>query len=176
MNFKLDKSIEILERIPEVLKTLLWELADAWVRADEGENTWSAFDIVGHLIHCEKVDWVPRMNIILGNTADKTFEPLDRFAQFRDSEGKTMHDLLDEFTALRAKNTAYLKSLHLTENELMATGLHPAFGEVTLRQLLAAWITHDLSHLAQISRVMAKHYLRDVGPWVAYMGILKDRT
>ena len=176
MNFELNTSIEILERTPQVLKTLLWNLPAAWIHADEGEHTWNAFDVVGHLIHCEKADWVPRINIILSNATAKTFEPLDRFAQLRDSKGKTMEDLLTEFAQWRTKNIAHVSALNLSGKELMATGTHPDFGEVTLMQLLAAWVTHDLGHLAQISRVMAKHYTQDVGPWHAYISILKERT
>lgn len=176
MNFNLNTSIEILERTPKVMKALLWALSDEWVKANEGENTWNAFDIIGHLIHCENTDWIPRMDLILSKKEDKTFAPFDRFAQFHNSKRKTMHDLLEEFDALRAKNITYLKSLNLTENEFVMTGNHPALGEVTLKQLLATWTTHDFTHLAQISRVMAKHYTQDVGPWHEFINVLKDRT
>ena len=176
MNFDLDNAIEILERTPRVMKTLLLELSEVWTNANEGENTWSAFDVVGHLIHGERTDWIPRLNLILSDKPDKTFVPFDRFAQFRDSEGKTMRNLLDTFTALRAKNIARLKSLQLTGAELALKGRHPGLGEVSVQQLLAAWVTHDLGHLAQIARVMAKHYTADVGPWHEYLTILKERS
>ena len=175
MNFNLNKSIEILTCIPKAMKTLLWDLSDEWIHANEGENTWSPYDVIGHLIHGEQTDWVPRMNIILSNKEDKTFEPFDRFAQFHNSKGKSIHYLLEEFTQLRSENLDYLKSLNLTEKELALKGTHPALGKVTLKQLLATWVAHDLGHLAQISRVMAKHYTRDVGPWYEYINILKNK-
>ena len=173
MNFNLDKAIEILARTPEVLKTLLWELSKEWTIANEGKDTWSAYDVTGHLIHGENTDWIPRMKLILSNAQDKTFVPFDRFAQFKNSKGKTLHELLNEFTALRAANLAYLRSVQLTETQLALKGTHPELGEVTLKQLLATWTIHDLGHLAQISRVMAKRYTQDVGPWDAYITILK---
>lgn len=176
MNFDLDNAIEILARTPKVLNTLLWDLSEEWTNANEGENTWSAFDIIGHLIHGENTDWVPRINIILSDKKKKTFASFNRFAQFRASEGKTLRDLLLEFERLRTGNIAYVRSLQLVETDLVLTGIHPEFGEVTLRQLLAAWVTHDLGHLAQIARVMAKRYTKDVGPWYEYLTILKDRS
>ena len=175
MNFDLDKAIEILERTPKIMRAFLLDLSDDWIRINEGESTWTAYDVMGHLIHGEKTDWIPRTNMILSDKKNKTFEAFNRFAHFRTSKGKSMRDLLEEFEALRTKNIAHLKSLRLTEKEFALTGMHPALGEVTLKQLLAAWVTHDLGHLAQISRVMAKHYTEDVGPWYKYINILKDR-
>ncbi len=173
MNFSLSKSIEILERTPNVLTALLQNLSDDWTSSNEGGETWNAYDIIGHLIHGEKTDWIPRMEIILSNKQDKTFEAFDRFAQFENSKGKSLTQLLDEFKHLRHQNMELLYAKKLTENDLEATGIHPAFGEVTLSQLLSAWTVHDLNHIAQIARVLAKHYKTDVGPWVQYLKILQ---
>jgi hypothetical protein len=174
MNFTIDKSIEILERTPEVLHLLLSGLSADWITANEGENTWNPYDIIGHLIHGEKTDWIVRARLILSNQENKTFVPFDRFAQFENSKGKSLTELLDEFKALRIKNIAALKSMHIDDNTLNQKGIHPDFGEVTLRQLLATWVVHDLDHIAQISRVMAKHYNEDVGPWIEYLKILRQ--
>ena len=172
MDFTNSKAFEILERTPHILKIYLENLSDDWVFCDEGGETWSAFDIVGHLIHCENTDWVTRLKIILSDSENKTFEPFDRFAQFENSKGKTLEYLLEEFQQLRAKNLDYLKSLELSDNDLSLKGNHPELGEVTAKQLLATWVTHDLGHIAQISRVMAKQYKNEVGPWVEYISIL----
>ncbi|MCK5401952.1 MAG: DinB family protein [Flavobacteriaceae bacterium] len=172
MNYNIDQALEILEQTPNTLKQFLSNLSEEWIFCNEGEETWSAFDVVGHLIHCENTDWIPRLNIILSAKDDKTFEPFDRFAQFEDSKGKSMLDLLNEFEYLRIKNLDYLRSLNLTEKELSLIGNHPSLGEVTVKQLLATWATHDLGHIAQISRVMAKQYKDEVGPWVEYLSIL----
>ena len=173
MNFKIDKTIEILERTPEILIVMLQGISPEWTTNNEGGETWNAYDIIGHLIHGEKTDWIPRMEIILSSKQDKTFVPFDRFAQFENSKGKSLAQLLAEFKTLRQKNMELLHSKKLTENDLTATGIHPAFGEVTLAQLLSAWTVHDLNHIAQISRVMAKHYKVDTGPWVEYLSILQ---
>ena len=172
MEYRLDKALEILERTPETLFTLLSDLSDEWTFCNEGENTWSAFDIVGHLIHGEKTDWISRLDIILSDREDKTFEPFDRFAQFESSEGKTMAQLLDEFKKHRAKNLVYLKSLNISEGQYNLKAIHPALGEVSMKQLLATWVVHDLGHIAQIARVMAKQFKDEVGPWVEYMSVL----
>lgn len=171
-NFSLSRSVEILERTPDVLTALLKNISSDWTAVNEGGETWSAYDIVGHLIHGEKTDWIPRAKIILSEKTERTFEPFDRFAQFEESNGKSMTMLLNEFKELRQQNIVYLKSVEVTEKELNLTGTHPVFGEVTLTQLLSTWVVHDLNHLAQISRVMAKQYKEDVGPWVAYLKIL----
>lgn len=173
-NFSLPHSIQILERTPAIVDGMLRGLDGSWISAKEGPDTWSPFDVIGHLIHGEKTDWIPRMNVILSAKADKTFEPFDRFAQYRESEGKTMNDLLNEFTQLRRGNLAALEQAQLTEADLDRTGTHPALGQVTLRNLLATWVVHDLNHIVQISRVMAKLYTKEVGPWVAYLGVLKS--
>ena len=173
MNFSLSKSIEILERTPEVLTVILQNLSNEWTSNNEGGETWSVYDIVGHLIHGELTDWTPRMEIILSEKTDKTFTPFDRFAQFEKSKGKTLIYLLDEFKSLRLENINLLKSKELTNRDLERTGVHPAFGEITLSQLLSTWTVHDLNHIAQISRVMAKQYKAEVGPWAAYLRILQ---
>ncbi len=173
MNFTIEKSIDILERTPEVLNTMLRHISDDWTSHNEGGETWSVFDIIGHLIHGEKTDWMPRTEIILSAKTDKTFEPYDRFAQFEASKGKTLTQLLDEFIAVRKESLALLRSKKLTAQNLEEKGIHPAFGEVTLSQLLSTWAVHDLNHIAQITRVMAYQYKAYVGPWTAYLRILK---
>ncbi len=173
MQFDLHKTIAILERTPIVLKTLLSGIPDEWTLSNEGPETWSAYDVVGHLIHGEKTDWIPRMEIILSKNPDKHFTPYDRFAQFIESKGKTMQQLHDEFAVLRIQNIETLCQATITEADLNKTGIHPAFGAVTLAQLLATWTAHDLNHIAQIARVMAKQYKDATGPWVAYLKILQ---
>ena len=175
MKFKLDDSIEILERTPSVITQMLTGLSEAWTSKNEGPETWSPYDIVGHLIHGEKTDWIPRMEIILSDRADKTFVPFDRFAQFEDSKGKSLQDLLLEFAELREMNLASLQLRNLKSEDLQKTGMHPELGPARLSELLASWVAHDLNHIAQISRVLAYQYKDEVGPWKAYMGILKDR-
>jgi len=172
MEFHLSKSIEILDRTPKVLTQLLEGLSDEWIYNNEGGESWSPYDIIGHLIHGEKTDWITRTEIILSDGTEKTFAPFDRFAQFEASKGKTISILLEEFQALRQSNLTALKSKNITSNDLKKTGIHPAFGEVTLKNLLACWVAHDLGHLAQISRVMAKQYKEEVGPWLEYLPIL----
>ena len=173
MQFNLDQSIEILGQTPLVLENLLIGLSEEWIQNNEGAETWSPYNIVGHLIHGEKTDWIPRVVIILSPNADKSFELFDRFAQFRESEGKTLKQLLDEFKILRKQNIQHLRSMEITEADLTKVGKHPTFGAVTLKQLIATWMVHDLNHISQICRVMAKQYKDEVGPWSAYLGILK---
>lgn len=173
MNFELEKTIEILERTPAALQKLLEGLSPEWTQTNEGPDTWSAYDVIGHLIHGEKTDWVPRMGIILSGREDKRFIPFDRFAQMEDSNGKTLHDLLLEFQEWRTKNIQVLRSKNLKPKDLLRTGIHPAFGEVTLAQLLATWTVHDLNHIFQITRVMAIQYKEATGPWPAYLKILQ---
>lgn len=172
MKFEIGKSIGILERTPAVLKTLLYNLHTDWIMNNEGPETFSPYDVVGHLIHGEKTDWRVRAAIILEYGTSKTFIPYDRFAQYRESEGKTLQQLLDEFETLRYENLAWLKSLHLSETDLDKKGLHPSLGEVTLRNLFSTWVVHDLTHIAQITRVMAKQYKDEMGPWPEYFRIL----
>ena len=173
MNFTIEKSIEILECTPNVLIAMLQNISPGWTINNEGGETWSVYDIIGHLIHGEKTDWIPRMEIILSGKLDKIFEPFGRFAQFEESKGKSLLYLLDEFKRLRKKNIKYLYSKKLSSKNLEEKGIHPDFGEVTLSQLLSAWTIHDLNHIAQISRVMAKQYKEEVGPWIGYLRILQ---
>ena len=174
MHFNLSPSIEILERTPNVLIAMLENVSTEWTSNNHGTGTWSVYDVVGHLIHGEKTDWIPRVKIILSDKADKIFEPFDRLAQFKESRGSTLSQLLTEFKALREKNIGILVSEQLTEKDMEQKGIHPEFGEVTLRQLLATWVVHDLNHIAQITRVMAKQYKAEVGPWVKYLGIFHN--
>jgi len=173
MNFDLEKSLEILERTPRVLHAMLQNISNDWTARNEGGGTWSVYDIIGHLIYGERTDWIPRADIILSERPGKTFKPFDRFAQFEESKGKSLNQLLGEFKILRGKNIEYLHSRKLTIQDLDKTGIHPAFGNVTLSQLLSTWVVHDLNHIAQISRVMAKQYKAEVGPWIEYLGILR---
>ena len=171
--FDLNKSLEILNRTPAVLEALLSDISETWVFNNEGPGTWSPYDIVGHLIHGERTDWLVRTKIILSEAADNTFEPFDRFAQLASGKDKSLNALLSEFRKLRMENIAELKSLQIKDANLSEKGTHPELGEVDLRQLLSSWVVHDLGHLSQISRVMAKQYKTEVGPWKAYLGILK---
>ncbi|MCC6987976.1 MAG: DinB family protein [Acidobacteria bacterium] len=172
MDFDPSHAVAILERTPAVFRALLAGLPDAWITPTEGPETFSAFDNLGHVIHGERADWIPRARIILAQNASRTFEPYDRFAQVRESAGKTVAHLLDEFAALRAQNLETLRGWNLTDEQLALQGEHPALGTVTLRQLLSTWVAHDLGHLAQTSRVMAKQYRDAVGPWRAYLPIM----
>ena len=172
--FALDEAVAILARTPATLDALLRGLPDGWIVANEGPDTFSPFDVVGHLIHGERVDWVPRAKIILEHGDARAFDPFDRFAQFAASEGQTLAGLLDEFATLRQQNLRELETLGLTPADLDRSGQHPAFGLVTLRQLLATWVVHDLDHIVQISRVLARQYLDEVGPWRAYLRVVRD--
>ena len=170
----LDDMVAILERTPASLTAMLDGLPDTWVTATEGDNTWSPYDVIGHLIHGERTDWIPRArHIMAGET--RPFDPFDRTAQFRESRGKGLSELLARFTDLRRDNVAALVALNLTAEDLGRTGLHPELGKVTLGQLLATWVVHDLDHVAQIARTMAKVYVEAVGPWWEYLSILQDR-
>lgn len=164
---------DILERTPAILRAWLGGLPGPWITANEGGDTWSAFDVLGHLIHGERTDWIPRTRIILEHGLERPFEPFDRFAQREASKGQTIDALLDQFEALRLANLADLTGLDLTDDQLALEGTHPEFGRVTLRQLLAAWATHDLTHLAQIARAMAQRMGDEVGPWRAYLRVLE---
>lgn len=170
--FSLEKSIEIIERTPRAIRALTEGLSNEWIHENEGPNTWSVFDIVGHLVHGEKTDWISRINIIL-ESGNKEFKPFDRYAQLETSKGKTLSNLLDSFEELRNENIKTLKEKSLKAKDYTKTGIHPDFGKVTLQQLIATWAVHDLSHLAQINRVMAKQYTTFVGPWFDFIRILK---
>ena len=172
MEFDLDQGTAVLTRTPAVLSALLSGLSPEWAEATEGPDTWSPYVVVGHLIHGERTDWIPRAQIILAQGASVRFTPYDRFAQFHESEGKRLEELLDEFATLRAANLATLRGWRLDDAKLSLPGEHPAFGAVTLRQLLATWVAHDPGHLVQIARVMAKQYRGAVGPWHAYLSVM----
>jgi len=172
MKFELVAGQAVLERTPSTLRALLAGLAPAWSLATEVDGTWSAYDVVGHLIHGERTDWIPRAEIILAQAGERRFTPFDREAQFRESAGRSLDELLDQFATLRAANLDTLAGWRLTDEQLALTGVHPVFGEVTLGQLLATWVAHDLGHVAQVARVMARQYRDAVGPWRAYLPIL----
>lgn len=172
MDFDLAAATAVLERTPGALRTLLEGMPAAWTDADEGPDTWSPYVIIGHLIHGERTDWIPRARIILAQGADRRFTPFDMTAQFRESAGKPLAELLAEFERLRADNLEVLAGWRLTGAELALTGEHPEFGAVTMRQLLATWVVHDLGHIAQVARVMAKQYREAIGPWRAYLPIV----
>jgi len=170
--FDLAQSTAILERTPTVMRAMLAGLDPAWTDATEGPETWSPFVIMGHLIHGERTDWIPRARLILAQGKDRRFTPFDRFAQLRDNQGKPLGALLDEFAQLRAGNLATLAAWQLGDAQLALEGEHPELGTVTLRQLLAAWVVHDLGHVAQTARVMAKQYREAIGPWREYLPIV----
>ena len=173
MSFELGKALPILERTPYVIDAMLCGLPEQSIRATEGPNTWSPFDVVGHLIHGEKTDWIPRLEIILTDGGPRNFASFDRIAMFKESQGKSLDDLVEEFMSLRTSNVGRLKAVGLTSADFQKTGNHPEFGEVTLAQLLSAWAAHDLDHISQIARVLAKQHYDAVGPWVAYLRILR---
>lgn len=169
----LDESIALLERAPAVFDTLLRDLPEPWTTSNEGPDTWSPYDVIGHLIHAERADWMPRLLIILEHGPVRPFDPFDREAQFRESAGKSLPSLLDEFRELRRANLARLRGLNLGPDRLALEGTHPSLGSVTVRQLLATWTAHDLTHLVQVSRVMAKRYKDEVGPWAQYLSVVR---
>jgi hypothetical protein len=173
MTFNLDEAVAVLTRTPAVLRAMLEGLPPAWVQATEGPDTWSPYVVMGHLIHCERVDWIPRARIILEQGTSHRFTPLDRTAQLRERQDRPLPELLDTFTDLRAANLQTLAGWTLTEDQLALEGEHPEFGAVTLRQLLATWVAHDLGHLVQINRVMARQYRDAVGPWRAYLSVMR---
>lgn len=173
MEPKLQHTIALLSRTPATLDALLRDLPQEWIFHNEGENTFNAFDVIGHLIHGERTDWMVRAKRILEFGETRAFERFDRRAQERESRGKSLGQLLDEFSRLRSENLAALRALNLTDQDLTRRGLHPELGTVTLSQLLATWAAHDLTHLHQISRIMAHQYREAVGPWTAYLGVMK---
>ena len=173
MAFNLTDGAAVLERTPATLRAMLHGLPASWTDATEGPDTWSPFTVVGHLIHGERTDWIPRARIILAQGPDRTFAPYDRFAQFTESEGKSLASMLDEFADLRAGNLSTLKQWQLTEAHLSLQGTHPALGTVTLKQLLACWVAHDLGHIVQVARVMARQYRDEIGPWTAYLSVMQ---
>src|SRR5262245_24086893 len=176
MNFDLELSIDVLARTPATLQSLLGGLTDPWTRGTEGPKTFSPFDVVGHLIDGDETDWIPRARIILARGEHPRFEPYDRFRHSTRNVDRTLPSLLDELARLRADNLALMRSWKLTTTELDLPGEHPSLGPVTLRQLLAAWVVHDLGHIAQAVRVMSKQYYGEVGPWVPYLPVLTDHS
>ena len=172
MQFHLHDAVQILERTPATFRALLGGLPETWTSPNEGPETFSAFDNLGHLIHGERTDWIARARIILDQGTNRRFEPYDRFAQYRESQGKQLADLLDEFAGLRTANLTTLREWRLTDRELALEGEHPSLGPVSLRQLISAWVAHDLGHVAQTSRVLAKQYRDAVGPWREYLPVL----
>jgi uncharacterized damage-inducible protein DinB len=175
MNFSLGNAVPVLRATPGVLRAWLADLPEVWIRSNEGPETWSPFDIVGHLIHGERTDWIPRVELLLAHGDSRPFIPFDRFAQFRDSQGKSLNQLLDTFAELRRANLGRLESLGLEAGDFSRAGRHPELGPVTLGQLLAAWVAHDLNHLGQIARVMGRQYAEAVGPWLEYLPLLRSR-
>jgi DinB superfamily len=172
MNFDLQETIVLLSRTPSSLNALLRDLPQSWAVGSEGPKTWSPFDIVGHLIHGERTDWMPRVRMILEQGESRAFDPFDRLAQERESLGKSLPQLLDEFGQLRSENLDALRAMNLLPEDFSRRGRHPALGVVTLSELLATWAVHDLTHLHQLARVMAYQYKEDVGPWSVYLGVL----
>lgn len=172
MEFQLSQAQEILRSTPATLNALLRHLSEPWLFQNEGPETWSPYDVVGHLIHGEETDWIPRAKIILEDGEARPFEPFDRFAMFEKSKGKTLTELLDRFAQLRSLNLQQLEMMNLTAALLAKRGRHPELGDVTLKQLLASWVVHDLGHVGQVVRVMAKQYTEAVGPWKAYLSVL----
>ncbi|WP_105980637.1 DinB family protein [Bacillus paralicheniformis] len=174
MNFQLEEAIEILERTPQTLSQLLTGLSSPWISCNEGEDTWNAFDVVGHLIEGEKNNWLPRIKLIVTEGATEPFPPFDRFSQLNQNDGKTMEQLLNEFADIRRANLKTLQQIIDPETDFEQTGMHPEFGIVKLREQISTWVAHDLTHISQIARVLAKRYQDDVGPWKAYLRILAD--
>jgi DinB family protein len=170
--FVMEEGVAVLARTPATLDAMLRGLPEAWIAANEGDKTWSPYDVVGHLIHGERTDWMPRVKMILAHGESRAFDTFDRFAQFTASQGRTLDSLLDEFATCRRDNLRELAELSLTGADLDRRGRHPVFGSVTLRQLLATWVAHDLDHVVQISRVLAQQYASEVGPWSAYLRII----
>jgi hypothetical protein len=171
--FNLAEAAALLTRTPATLNAMLRGLPNTWVHCNEGKDSWSPFDIVGHLIVGERTDWMPRLRIILENGEARPFDPFDRFAQLRETQGKSLEQLLDEFAQLRSESLAALRQLNLHPEDFARRGKHPALGTVTLSELLATWAVHDLTHMHQLSRVMAYQYREAVGPWSAYLGVLR---
>lgn len=174
-SFALDDALALLTRTPATLDTLLRGLPEWWTHASEGPNTWSAFDVIGHLIHGEDTDWIPRVKIVLEHGESRTFDKFNREAQFEPSPPQTLEARLDQFAALRRHNLRALTTLQLRDADLDRTGRHPAFGVVTMRQLLATWVAHDLDHVMQVARVLGRQYGNDVGPWRAYLRVISGQ-
>lgn len=175
MRFDLTRSVDVLRRTPSILTAMLSGIDDEWARSNEGPSTFSPFDVVGHLIDGDETDWMTRAKIIRAQGSNPAFTPIDRFRHRERNATRPLASLLDEFAVLRAANLTELSSWNLTSADLALTGIHPTFGRVTLDQLLATWVVHDLGHIAQVSRVMAKQYREAIGPWVAFLPVVTDR-
>jgi len=173
MEHPLDHTVALLTRTPAALNALLRGLPDIWTHKNEGEGSWTVYEVIGHLIHADRTDWLDRTRMILQFGETRVFEPFDRFGKNRDTRSKTLEELLDEFASVRTKNLAELRDLNLQPSDLLLRGRHPVFGAVTLSQLLATWVAHDLTHLHQITRVMAYQYREAVGPWTVYLGVMQ---
>ncbi|MBS4207369.1 DinB family protein [Bacillus sp. FJAT-50079] len=173
MNFKMNEAMEILERTPETLAVLLTGISKSWFTCNEGEGTWNPSEVIGHLIEAEKYNWIPRLNMIIDEGEREAFPPFDRYSHLQKKSASPIEHKLDEFKLIRAENTKKLKARIQTKEQLELTGLHPDFGTVKLRELLSTWVVHDLTHITQIGRVLAKRYSEDVGPWKEYLSILK---
>lgn len=172
MEFELGRAVEVLGVTPSVVRAMVGGLSEEWTASSGRQDDWGVFDIVGHLIHADETDWIPRAEVILGQGRDRNFPPFDRLGQFEKANGKTLAVLLDEFDEVRHECVRTLRGWDLTDEQLDLRGVHPEFGEVTLRQLLATWVVHDLTHIRQVATVMAKKYEDAVGPWKAYLSIL----
>lgn len=173
MQQNLDLTISLLEHTPAALNALLRDLPESWTNRNEGNGTWSAFDVIGHLIDGERTNWLPRARRILESGEARAFDPFDRLAQFRESQGKSLPQLLDEFAHLRSENLRHLRQMNLQPHQLELRGKHPALGTVTLSQLLATWAAHDMTHLHQVARILAYQYREMVGPWTRFLGVLQ---
>ena len=173
MEHNLEHTLALLARTPAALNALLRDLPETWTSRNEGEKTWSAFDVVGHLIYAERANWMPRAKMVLEFGETRAFESFDRWGHVRESQGKSLAQLLDEFARVRAENLTELRGLNLRPEDLARRGRHPAVGVVTLSELLATWAAHDLTHLHQISRIMAYQYREAVGPWSKFLGVLQ---
>ncbi|BFG70062.1 hypothetical protein KACHI17_09430 [Sediminibacterium sp. KACHI17] len=173
MHISVSDAVNLLSRTPQLLEDLLLDIPDALLHANEGGDSWSPYDVVGHLIHGEKTDWIPRMKICLSDDNHKTFTPFDRFAQFEDSKGKSILELLKTFRSLREENLTILNDFQLSPADFERTAIHPAFGTVTLQQLLATWVVHDQNHIYQITRTISHQYREETGPWKAYLRIIQ---
>jgi hypothetical protein len=172
MEYNIDKAIQVLERTPQTLRSLLQGLDDEWINSNEGPDTFSPYDVLGHLVHGEITDWVSRTKRILKEGEAVPFDKFDRFAMYEESKGKSLDQLLDEFETLRTKNLQWLRVQNISGEDLAKKGTHPLLGAVTLANLLSTWVAHDLTHIAQISRVMAKQYKGAIGPWTEFFRIL----
>ena len=173
MKFDLERSIEVLSATPATVRSLLGDLSEEWTASNGDRDDWQPYDIIGHYIYAEEADWIPRAKVILAQADDRTFPPFDRYGHFERSDAETLADRLDEFERIRNENIQILRSWELVDEELELKGVHPEFGEVSLAELIATWVVHDLTHIRQITTVMAKRYEQAVGPWKEYLSILR---